>query len=106
MKNWLSLLTNWFFGLFQKAFTALTSFIHDFALWVAFQITDAIATAIVAIPMPQFLLNGLDITALYSGMPGMVLYIMGQMHLAAAISIISAGIAFNLLRKLFTLGQW
>lgn len=106
MKNWLSLITNWFFSLFQKAFSALTNFIHDFSLWVVFQVTDAIASAIVAIPMPQFLLNGLDITALYTGMPGMVLYVMSQMHISAAFSIISAGISFRLLRKLFTLGQW
>lgn len=106
MNNWLTLITNWFFGLFTKAFAALVDFIHDFALWVVFQISDAIATAITAIPMPAFMVQGLDISALYSGMPGMVLYIMSQMHIAAAIGIISAGIAFNLLRKIFTLGQW
>lgn len=106
MNNWLNLITSWFFGLFQKAFAALVSFIHDFSLWVVFQISDAIANAITAIPMPQFMVQGLDITALYSGMPGMVLYICSRMHLAAAVAIISAGIAFNLARKIFTLGQW
>lgn len=106
MNNWLKLFTDWYFGLYQKIFSALLSFIHDFALWLAYSITDAIATGIAAIPVPAFLAAGLDLSSLLSVFPPFALYVLAKMHIAQLIAVLSAGIGFRLIRKLFTLGQW
>lgn len=106
MDGWLSSITVWFLGLFKKVFTGLVDFIHDGLLWLFWNCLDAIATALVAIPVPAFFSQGIDVGTLFSAFPPLALYIISKLHLGQAFAVLAAGIAFRLGRKLFTLGQW
>ncbi len=48
----------------------------------------------------------LGIGSLLSGLPPYALYVIGNIRIGEAMAIIAAGVAFNLARKLVTLGQW
>lgn len=106
MDGLLTSFTTWIVGVLHKIFGGLLDLVHDLALWIFSGILDAVAAVVGAIPAPDFIQHGLDLGQLFSGFPPFMFYLFGKMQLGVGISILVSGIMFNLLRKLFTLGQW
>lgn len=106
MNGIITTVTGWFLSLFKSVFLGLVDFFHDVSLWIFSGILDAIAGGILLIPVPDFFSSGLNVGSLYSAFPPFALYVISKLHLVEAFSILSAGVAFRLGRKLFTLGQW
>jgi len=104
MINWIkqawSDLTQWFIALFN----AITDFFTDLLVLQLEAFLDGILFLINAIPVPDFLSNGID--ALVSAIPPEIHYFLDVSGFDNALALLGAGISFRLLRKLFTLGQW
>lgn len=104
MFSWLEELWNTFKEWFVDVIT-------DFGLWlwelignVVKGILDAVLAVIGAIPVPAFLDGGMQ--GMLSGIDPAVLYFLSQSGFAPGLALIGAGVAFRLIRKLCTLGQW
>lgn len=82
----------------------LTGFLLDLPLVILDSILGAIATLIEALPVPSFLNHSIG-DVLAPTMP-YIGYFMVESGIAQALSILAAGLAFRLTRKLITLGQW
>ena len=106
MSDWLAKITAWFLELFTAVFTALVTFIHDAALWLFDLLLIAVAGIVAAIPVPTFLSVGIDLTSLFATFPPFALYLLHLLNIPQCIGVLTAGIAFRLVRKLVTLGQW
>lgn len=106
MDEWLSLITDWIVKLVKAIFTTVVDFLGDMLVKVLDWILTPLAALIAAIPVPSFLSSGLGIGSLLSGLPPYALYVIGNIRIGEAMAIIAAGVAFNLARKLATLGQW
>lgn len=106
MLDWLSSITAFFVNLVKDGFLALVDFVKDAVVFVLDAVLGALSAAIAAIPAPAFLSQGLDAGGLIAGLPAFALYVAGQTRIGEAMAIISAGVAFYLVRKIVTLGQW
>lgn len=106
MLNWLADITNWLLTLVTEIFKALVDFVHDGFIWALEGVLNAVSALVVSIPTPGFLSSGLNMGGLLSGLPPYALYVVGQIRIGEAMALIGAGVAFYLVRKLFTLGQW
>lgn len=106
MDGWLSSITGWLLELFKSAFTSLYNLIHDLILWPFVEILQFIATTINGFTPPAFMASGNNFGQLLGGLPSFALFVVNQMQFDVAFGIVGAGVAFRLLRKLFTLGQW
>ena len=105
MTDWLKMITNWIIELIKSILGFIFDLLYDSVVYVLDMIFGVIATLLSSIPVPSFL-SGNDLGSLLSGLPSFALYVVGHINLPEAMLIIGAGVAFNLLRKLFTLGQW
>lgn len=102
--GWLDDITNWLGQQLTKLWDALLQLVGDAFLWVLDQVLNAFSLIIEAIPVPEFLQHGLG--GLFSGLPPDLLYFVGLFRIPEGLLILAAGVAFNLTRKLLTLGQW
>lgn len=105
MDNWLTSITTYLLSLVTAAFTALADLIKDAALWILDLLLSGISTVIASIPAPTFLTNN-NIGTLLNPLPSFALYVIQNMQIGTAMTIIGAGVVFRLTRKFFTLGQW
>lgn len=105
MTEWLTKITDWFLALVKAVFSSLASIVGDFVVWVFQAVLGVVGDLLASLPVPSFMSSG-TFGSILSGLPSFALYVVGQMHFAEAFAMIGAGVAFNLLRKLFTLGQW
>lgn len=106
MDGWLAAITDWLIKLVKSIFLAVVDFIVDMVVKVLDLVFGAIAGLIAAIPVPAFLASGLNVGSLLGGLPPYALYVIGNIRIVEAFSIIAAGVGFYLVRKLVTLGQW
>lgn len=81
-----------------------TEFITDLPVSILAQITDSIASSVEAIAVPSFLVGGIGFYL--SGIDPAVLYFLDMSGFDAGIALLGSGLAFRLLRKTVTLGQW
>lgn len=96
--------TDWLLGLVKKIFGALWDFVVDAAIAIFSGIVDAFASAVAAIPVPDWLANGLQ--SIYGQLDGALLYYLSQAGFPQALAILGAGYGFRMLRKIVTLFQW
>lgn len=106
MEGWLAAITTWFLDLVKKGFLAFVDLVKDAVVWALDGVLGAVGDLIASIPAPAFLASGLNVGSLVSGLPPFALYVSGQTRIGEAMAIIAAAVAFRLMRKLFTLGQW
>lgn len=106
MDQWLKLITDWIIGLVKAVFGFVGDIIRDAVVWVLDAILGALGTLLASIPAPAFMSSGGGLGSLLGGLPPFALYVIQQARLGEALAIISAGVGFYLLRKIFTLGQW
>ena len=105
MDQWLKKISDFFIDLAKEALLAVLDVIKDVFFWCLEGVLHAVASLLEALPVPDFLANT-NFGQILSPLPSFALYVVSQLHLDQAMAIIGAGVAFNLLRKLFTLGQW
>jgi hypothetical protein len=104
--GWLEKFANWLKDIFLAIWNAVADAVHDAGVWLFEQMCDIASTVINAIPVPDFLAD-LSFSALFANIDSPLLnWMMGTFQLPACFLILGAGVAFNLLRKLLTLGQW
>lgn len=106
MSDWLKLITDWFVELIKSIFGLAADVCYDLVVLIFDMIFNVIGNLLVVIPAPSFMENGNNFYELLSGLPPFALFVVSKCHLPEAMAIVGAGVAFNLLRKLFTLGQW
>lgn len=94
----------WLSSAFTTLFTALASLIKDLFFWLLDGLLSAVVGLFELIPVPSFMSGGLS--GLFSALPAPLLYLLSATGVFQALLIIGAGVAFNLTRKLLTLGQW
>lgn len=98
-------LTDWLQEQVQAIWDAFVEFIGDTLLNAVEMLLALFATLIEAIPMPEFV-SQYGLGALLANLPPGVQWFLVQMKIPQGLAILAAGIAFRLLRKLITLGQW
>ena len=106
MDQWLTSITTWLVQLVKSVFGVVADLIRDAVVWVLDAVLGALGALIAAIPAPSFLSQSGGIGSVLSDLPPFALYVIENARLGEALAIISAGVAFNLARKIFTLGQW
>lgn len=94
----------WIAQSIAAVFAAVTGWLKDFVIWALDALLSGIASLLEVIPIPSFLQNGL--LPLFSALPQPLVYLIVETGLVAGLSIVGAGVLFNLTRKLLTLGQW
>jgi len=105
MDGWLTTITDWIIGLVKAIIGFIADLVADVVVWVLDLILGPIGDLIGSIGAPSFM-QSYNFGSLLSGLPPFAQYIISQANLGAALAVIGAGVSFNLLRKLFTLGQW
>lgn len=98
--DWFDSLIDWLGALFQD----FIEFIYDLPIFLIEGIVGLIVDLIVEIPVPEFLEDGM--AEYVTRFPDSILWAMGITRIDDALAIVAAGVAFRLLRKLLTLGQW
>ena len=98
-------ITQWFIDLVIRFFTALWDFVPDALINILDMVINGLGALIGAIPAPTFLTQ-YSIGVLINQMPDYVLYFVGHFRIGEAMGILTAGFAFRMARKIFTLGQW
>jgi hypothetical protein len=86
-------------------FDALKDMLKDMFVSLIADILDVIATAIEAIPIPDFMQSG-SLGSYLSALPPGVLYFLDQSGLAEGMLLLASGFGFRMLRKALTLFQW
>jgi hypothetical protein len=104
MSDFFQDLYNDFIGWVVAVFDAIIAFFADLLILILDGFLSAIATIIESIPAPDFIQNGLQFYL--SGIDPSILYFLSISGLDTAFALLGSGLAFRLLRKLVTLGQW
>lgn len=94
----------WLGAAFLSLLNGLLEFLKDILVWALNGILTAIVALIELIPVPSFMTGGL--TGLFSALPQSLIYLLVETGLVAGLAVVGAGVAFNLTRKIATLGQW
>lgn len=94
----------WFGDAIKAVFDAITTWLKDFFIWILDALLSGIASVFELIAVPDFLAQGL--APLFSSLPAPLVYLMAQTGFFEALAIVGGGVAFNLIRKAVTLGQW
>lgn len=105
MDQWLTTISTWFVKLVKAIFGVIGNLIGDAVVWVLDAVLGPIGDLIVGLGTPSFM-QSYSFGSLLGGLPPFALYIINQCNLGPALAVIGAAVSFNLLRKLFTLGQW
>lgn len=103
--GWLSDLTDWIKEAIESVWDAFVEFMGDLVVTAIEGVLSLFVVMINALPVPDFL-TAYSLDGLLSQAGGTILWLVGTFRIGECLSIIAAGWAFRLLRKLFTLGQW
>lgn len=98
-------LIKWLGDLIKSLWQAFVDFIGDIWIDIADIVLTALASVIASIPSPEFL-SSYSIGQIIGMMPSEILYFVGMMQIGEGLTLISAGVAFRLIRKVITLFQW
>lgn len=105
LSDYLDSVWQWFLTVFKAFWQAFTDFALDLPVKVLDLLLTGVAAVVNAIPVPSFVAGG-GLQHAYSALPGWMQYFLSVANMGAALSVIGAGVAFRLARKLITLGQW
>lgn len=102
--GWLDDLTAWIKRQLEALWNAFLEWTEDAFAWTLESIMGVFADIVEALPVPDFLQQGLGV--LFANLDPGILYFVGQFRIPEGLAMLGIGVGFNLLRKLFTLGQW
>lgn len=105
MWDWLNDLTTWLKEQFLALWNGFVEFIQDTLLAALELVLNLFATAVEAIGVPDFLTT-YSFDSLLGQAGGTIVWLAGKARLGDCLAVLAAAVAFRLLRKLFTLGQW
>lgn len=88
----------------KALWTDFVEFLTELPLLVLDAILSALAAAITAIPVPDFVDDGLG--AMLNDVDPSIIYFLAKSGLPEGFAILGAGVAFHLLRNVVTLFQW
>lgn len=103
--GWLTDLTEWFRQQLQTLWDAIEEFFGDLVVKVIEAVCDFFATVVEAIPVPDWVTTYSLDTLLGAAGPT-IGWLVATFKIGEGLGVLALGIAFRLLRKLFTLGQW
>ncbi|MDD5385513.1 MAG: hypothetical protein PHG89_11645 [Gallionella sp.] len=107
--DWLSTkldnVLTWFASVLGSVFSALIDLLRDFVVFVLDSIFNVIVALFSALPVPSFMAAN-QLSTLFSVLPPTVIWLLSQTGVFEGFAVLGAGVAFNLLRKIVTLGQW
>lgn len=104
MFKWLSDKIDSVLQWFVDFFHAIVEYLKDVPLDVFDKVLSAIRGAFTSIPVPDFVVNGLQ--SFSSEFPPLMGYLLAQSGVAQGFALIGVAYTFRLLRKVFTLFQW
>jgi len=96
---------SWLWDAFKAIFAALWDLCTDLFVMAVGLIFDLVVWIANHIPVPDFL-SQYSLSSLFAQIHPGVLYFVSFFRLPECLAIIGAGVAFRLIRKLLTLGQW
>ena len=102
--GWLTDVTAWLKRQIEELWKDFLEWTQDAFAWLLENVLDVFADIVLALPVPAFLQYGLG--GLFAGLDPSVLYFVGLFRIPEGLMMLAAGVGFNLVRKLFTLGQW
>ena len=94
----------WLAEFFTSIFNSLMALFNDIFIGIVEMLLQALVYLIGLIPMPGFTNSSMN--DLVSGLPQLTLYMMDKTGFDSGLAILASGLAFRLLRKLITAGQW
>lgn len=103
--SWLKDATNWIAQQVRDTFAALVEFGNDMIVIALGIYTEMFRTLIDLIPIPGVLQNA-SLGSILRMLPSDAQWMLVTMKVPEGLAILAGGIAFNLGRKLLTLGQW
>ncbi|MDH5829713.1 phage coat protein [Luteimonas sp. M1R5S18] len=103
--GWLDDLTNWLRDTLGGLWDDFVEFMGDLLISALEALCDFFASLIESIPVPDFITQ-YSLDGLVSQLPPNVLWFLGVIRFPECIALLGLGVAFRLIRKLFTLGQW
>lgn len=103
--GWLSDLTDWLREQIIAFWTAIAEFFTDLVIVALDAVCDFFATVIESIPVPDWLTT-YSLDGLLGNAGPTIAWIVGTFKIGEGLGVVALGVAFRLLRKLFTLGQW
>ncbi|MGA4637426.1 hypothetical protein ACPA5B_26470 [Pseudomonas solani] len=106
--SWLGAIARFFLRIFEwlkGLFLDVMEFFLDLPLVVFKGVIEGALYLLTAIPVPDFLAS-YSLGAMFAALPAALQFFVGAFNLHLVFLIISAGVAFRLLRKVLTLGQW
>lgn len=105
LPGWLERLTNWLKDTLTALWDAFKDFMGDFAVTVVGMVLDVAALCIEAIQVPDFVM-AYSLSSLLGQGGEWIAWLITTFKIGTGLTLLGAGWAFRLLRKLFTLGQW
>lgn len=105
MVNIVQTIAGWIVDILTALFGALVLVVTDGAVFMIAKVLDFVSIITLSIPVPDFL-TSTSLSDLFGSAGPTFGYFFSTMNLTACFSVLGAGYAFRLLRKLFTLGQW
>lgn len=103
--GWLSKLTWWFSYAIQTLFYALVAFLKDLVTYLLGVILSVVSSAISAIGVPSWI-SQYSLGGLLGNAGGAVMYFAALLMIPQGFTLLAAGYAFRLVRKVLTLFQW
>lgn len=103
--GWLDRLTGWLRDAIAAAFAALADMLGDLVVFLVEGFLDLIATAIEALPAPDFLAN-YSICSLLNNAGSDVAWAVSTFKIGEGLTVLAGAFAFRMLRKLLTAFQW
>lgn len=106
--SWFTALLNFFrriFEWFGGLFGDFMEFVLDLPLKILTGFLDGVLYLLELIPVPDFMTD-YSLQTVFGLLPDSVLYFVQFFGIPQALALIGSGVAFNLLRKVVTLGQW
>ena len=94
----------WLLSLVKQLLKDVVDLLVDVFIKILDFVLTALLTIIQAIPVPQFMTDGLQ--GILSSLPSEVWFFLSHMHIAQCFAVLTAAVTFRLARKVATLFQW
>lgn len=102
--GWLEDFVAWIWDVLVAAFGALWDLLYELAVSVVGDVLDAVVALVGAIPVPDFLTDGLG--GIFAGLDGAVLWGVTALGIPEGLAMLGAAVGVRLVRKFVTLFQW
>lgn len=103
--GWLGDLTDWLLGIFKQIWDAFVQFVKDIFLFILDFVMQVVTWILSNIPVPDWLTQ-YSLNSILGQAGPTIGWVAHEMQIGQAMTLIAAGYAFRLLRKLLTLFQW